>query len=1036
VNADHHVSRLTHYVRRFERVRSIPWVGLTLLLLALLAALPLWTGPGIVNTRGGGDSPFLFFRVHQLVANLREGVFPARWMPDAAYGLGYPFFNYYASLPYYLAALFNLIGFDLLIAIKLVQTLGFVFAAGAMLHWADRHMKIRSVSWLIAVAYTVAPYHLINVYVRGDSLSEFYAFIFYPLILWSIDRVLESPRSFGWLALSYGGLIVTHNVSALIFSPFALLYVGSQLFKSNLQNLKSKIIALLIGFAFAFALSAWFWLPALGEANLVQLDNQTTGYFNYAEHFRAANLVQNSIGFDYAITVDAQSNTPFAMGLVQAIVIVAGLVAVIVTWRRSNDKPFRTFALLGLSIATLMITPVSKPVWDTLPLLPLTQFPWRFLSIQAFFGAIVIGYLGVVVKHHVSRITLSGMIGFALAASVLLPLHPDYLPIRADEITPARLQLYEAFTGNIGTTIRAEYLPRTMIPRPYTGRQINEPSAVPLTANVLHGIATATQVERRIARQIWTAKVSSDQATLILPITYWPGWSVTVDGRAIPIESAPDLGTIQIDVPRGEHHIDLQLGRTPLEQASEWIALLAMIGLIGWLGVSAVNRRAAGTAVGQLLRGLRHDSAVHYMLLLLGWLVLIVVITQFNSKVDAHSIESMDFADKPWLHHNPDGIDFGSARLMPSNVAIDNGDLVVNLFWRANRTESITATLALELPGTHLFAGPSAIVEHVVDVKPGLSRYRWPLPYQLPTGLYYFRVQIGARAEYLSPLWNKHVDREPSLPRWGKVTRTLAVAAVQTRQTDRAQLEVKLNWANYAPIAANYALSLRLRDSTGRVWTSLDTQPGYGFLPTSLWSIDTINDVYALTLPDDAPRDAVYGLDVIVYRVASLQEVGRVAIEGVRLDGPANWRTLTPPVQDVTLPTASRALDATFGATIKLTGYALTREADQLNLTLAWHALRDIDLNYKVFVHVYDPITEKIVAQSDAGPRRNTYPTSIWSSGETIIDPVKISLTNMPSGSYRVAIGLYNETGRLPASGANVDAANGRVVLTDILDLP
>ncbi len=1036
VNAHNHVPHLTHYAHRLDRVRSISWVGLTLLLLALLAALPLWTGPGIVNTRGGGDSPFLFFRVHQLVANLREGVFPARWMPDAAYGLGYPFFNYYASLPYYLAALFNLIGFDLLVSIKLVQTLGFVFAAGAMLHWADRHVKTRSVSWLIAVAYTVAPYHLINVYVRGDSLSEFYAFIFYPLILWSIDRVFESPRSFGWLALSYGGLIVTHNVSALIFSPFALLYVASLLFKSKIENLKSKMGAVLIGFVFAFALSAWFWLPALGEANLVQLDNQTTGYFNYAEHFRGANLVQNSLGFDYAITVDAQSNTPFAMGFVQAIATAAGLLAALITWRRSSDKPFRAFALIGLLIATLMITPLSKPLWDTLPLLPLTQFPWRFLSIQAFFGAMVIGYLASCILHSTLRLTLSFIFGLTLVASVLLPLHPDYLPIRADEITPARLQLYEAFTGNIGTTIRAEYLPRTMLPRPYTGPQIKEPSAMPLTAIVSGGVATSTQLERHTARQIWTAKVNSDQATLIIPITYWPGWTAAIDGQTVPIGPAPDLGTIQIEVPRGEHHIDLQLGRTPLEQASEWLSLLAMIGLLIWSGVVSANRRAVRMALSQLGQHLRRDSAVHYGLLMLGWAVLLIAITQFNLKVDAHSIESMDFANKPWLHHNPDGIDFGSAQLMPSEVTIENGDLVAKLFWRTNSTELITATVSLELPATHLYAGPSAIVQHVVDVKPGLYRYRWSVPYELPTGLYYFRIQIGSQAEYLSPLWIKHIDREPSLPRWGKVTRTLAVAAVQTRQVDRARLEVKLNWANYAPIAANYALSLRLRDRDGKVWTSLDAQPGYGFLPTSLWGIDTINDVYALTLPDAAPRDAVYGLDVIVYRVASLQEVGRVAIEGVRLDGTVSWHTLTPPVQDATLPVSSRALDVMFGDAIKLTSYALTREGDQLKITLAWHALRDIDTNYKVFVHVFDSTTEKIVAQSDAGPRHSTYPTSIWSNGETIIDPIEISLRAVPPGTYRVAIGLYNDTGRLPVSGANVDAAHQRVVLTDTLETP
>ena len=51
-------------------VRSIHWIGLALLLLALIAALPVWTGPGLVNTRGGGDSPFLFFRLQQCITFL------------------------------------------------------------------------------------------------------------------------------------------------------------------------------------------------------------------------------------------------------------------------------------------------------------------------------------------------------------------------------------------------------------------------------------------------------------------------------------------------------------------------------------------------------------------------------------------------------------------------------------------------------------------------------------------------------------------------------------------------------------------------------------------------------------------------------------------------------------------------------------------------------------------------------------------------------------------------------------------------------
>ncbi len=1006
-------------------LRSIPWLSVTLVLLALLAALPLWTGPGLVNTRGGGDSPFLFFRLQQLVTNLRDGVFPARWMPDAAYGLGYPFFNYYAALPYYLGALFNLIGFDLLVSIKLVQTLGFGFAAWGMYRWADRHTPTRSAAWLIAAAYTFAPFHLINVYVRGDSLSEFYAFVFYPLILLSIDRVVESPRSFGWLALSYGGLIMTHNVSALIFSPFVLAYCVVRGASARLT--RSIWIALVAGFGLALALSAWFWLPALGEANLVQLDNQTTGYFNYAEHFRSANLIQNSIGFDYSIAADPQSSTPFALGLVQAIGTGLGLIALIVTWRRARDRSFRVFVVAGLIVSTLMITPLSKVLWDTLPLLPLTQFPWRFLSIQSLFAAVTIGYLTNFTTHHAPRTTLlTSLVGCALAAAVLLPLRPDYLPIRADEITPARLQLYEAFTGNIGTTIRAEYLPRTTLPRPYTGPIVSEPSAVSLRAIVSSGEATANQQTRSTTRQMWTTQVESERATVAVPLLYWPGWFATIDGQAASIGAAPDLGYIQIEVPQGAHQLVFELGHTPLRLIAELLSLAAIGGL---LFIGATNLRQ------QRVRFKLPDRAVSVVALtLLAGLLAFVYQTAYTV-TDWPGILTMDFAGQPWLHRNRSGVDFGTARLMAARVELNEREAVADLIWSVTGNQPVTATIALESPATHLPDGPSAIVQQVIDVEPGSYRYRLPLPFDLPTGLYFFRVQVGSRVEYLAPIWHKQTESEPAASMFGKLAPVIALATAQTHQLDRSRLEVQLGWAIYGVIDANYGLSLRLRDATGKVWTSLDTQPGYGFQPTSSWPMGTLNDAYTLDLPDDLSRDQVYALDVILYRVASKQEVGRTSIDGLRVDTSYWWRVIDAPHKWYGEPEVTRRIDVNFADQIQLAGYTLTQAPSLLELKLGWKALQNVERNYKVFVHLFDPATETIVAQSDMMPRNNTYATSRWFQNEAVTETIVLPLADVPPGSYRIAIGLFDEAGRLPISGAGAEVANQRVVLDEVIEV-
>ena len=162
---------------------------------AALAAIPQLTTLGLVGTRGGGDSPFLLMRTYEMAEGLRAGQFPVRWMGRAAYGLGYPFFSFYAALPYYLAALLYLGGGSILWSIKLTQLIGFLAAAAGMYGLARRWLREPTAAALTAIAYTFAPFHLVNAYVRGDSLSEFYAFVWYPLILLSLHRLFERPSA-------------------------------------------------------------------------------------------------------------------------------------------------------------------------------------------------------------------------------------------------------------------------------------------------------------------------------------------------------------------------------------------------------------------------------------------------------------------------------------------------------------------------------------------------------------------------------------------------------------------------------------------------------------------------------------------------------------------------------------------------------------------------------------------------------------------------------------------------------------------------
>jgi hypothetical protein len=1058
-----HATRNTQHV-----IRSLPiW---TLLLIVLLASAQLW-GPGMVSTRGGGDSPFLLQRLHQMTANLRAGVFPVRWMPDAAYGLGYPFFNHYSALPFYLAAVFNLSGLDALTALKLTQTLGFLIAALAMYGWVNHLCKNQIVAWLAAVAYTVAPFHLVNVYVRGDSLSEFYAFVFYPLILWSLERVVRADLrccrsaygNIASLALAYAGLILSHNISAFIFSPFVLLYllllalrVAREREKSAWRGIVEPLTAGLSGLALGLALSAWAWLPALLELDYVQAQNLTGDYFFYAEHFRAANLIQPRLTFDYSIQVTTGGPSPFAMGGLQALVAVAGL-SLLLRFALAAGLGFRrlsfAFLVTGLLVSTAMITPLSRPLWDHVPLLEKVQFPWRFLSVQSLFAAVAAAALVLRLKGRRAWI-VAGAIALALAASTLLLLRPERLLIGPDDVTTTRLQEYELFTGNIGTTVRYEWLPRAAAPRPFTFDTVIEPEA-PARAIPLAGeLVEATQTQRRPTERVWRVRAGNAGATLAFPLLYWPGWQAWVDGESTSVEAAENAGYLELEVPPGQHTVRLKLGRTPVRAAAETLSLAAsliLLVLIAWQ-IQALRFTS---------HVLRNTPLGHATLFLIG---LLFLAAQSSPPPNRPDDLTMDFVARPYLHHNPKGVVFGDqVRLLSYTFSADRlapGEmLTVTLTWdggqqlRPEAQPEVAAaggrvSLRLVSPAEHLpdlKSGPLALAQSSAPLE-ATTVHRLVLPENTPRGLYLVQVQLEEaerEAVYLRPV--RVISGAPVPP--DAPVLALAGPDIRLHAAELApgpesnQLTVDLEWSTVRRLAANYAISLRLLDPDGvQRAQPPDTQPGYGFAPTSLWRPgEQVADRYTLPLPNDLSPGDGYRLTFVFYRHSS--QVARVALGPFALPL-ASRHVFEPPARLFELPPLSHPLnvdyvnpaDSTGSDQIRLAGYALQPRAETLDLTLWWVAQRQPQTDYTVFVHLFDLQTEAIPVQHDAMPRQGTYPTSGWLAGEVVSDTISLSLDDVPPGEYRLAVGLYEVTtgDRLPVTAPDgTPLPDGRLVLPD-----
>jgi hypothetical protein len=147
-------------------------------------------------------------------------------------------------------------------------------------------------------------------------------------------------------------------------------------------------------------------------------------------------------------------------------------------------------------------------------------------------------------------------------------------------------------------------------------------------------------------------------------------------------------------------------------------------------------------------------------------------------------------------------------------------------------------------------------------------------------------------------------------------------------------------------------------------------------------------------------------------------ELGETALGEVQIEAPD--RTFEE-------PTYQQAVAAEFGGLAQLSGYTIEpphglqdAPAGPLTLTLVWQGLSEMEVSYRVFVHLLDT-QGQIVAQSDAEPAQWARPTTGWAPDEYVIDRHVLQVPQGAEGPLTLRVGLYEaESGeRLPVNGTD-----------------
>jgi hypothetical protein len=713
---------------RFRRLG----VGLLLLIVTLLAVQPLlkgalpWSADGLLH----------FHRLAQLDRSLRHGILLPRWAPDMGFGFGFPLFNYYAPLSYYLAEPLHLLGLGHQTALLAAFVLA-VFAASIGAYLLGRDLFGARAGFITAVAYAYAPYLLFNVIHRG-ALAEAWGLAWLPFTFWAVRRLAVYGRrtDLALTSLLYAALLLTHNILALISTPLLILYAvalwGLRIREGPQARLprdgrRPPYLSLhLVGaLALGLGLAAFFWVPAFFERGYVQIHQlYAPANLDYRNNFiTLRELLTAPRPVDPALI---NASIPHSFGWPQvALALVALLGARRIDRREERGLASQAWHLallgLGLLMLTAMMFPLSSSLWAMLPLLRFVQFPWRFLGPTSLFLAILAGagvkrlYVGLHRNHD--RLFLPLIVALMMIFA-LTWLFPDYYPAQPKP-NPVRLISFEKETGALGTTSAGDYLPIWVREVPPADRLLPvyreagsdfiiprlARASLPSGARVLEARYGLTTAELVVETPV--------DFTATFNWYFFPGWHAELDGRTERLYPVGDYGLLGVDVPAGRHRLQISFGATPLRRWASIVSIASLIMLLIGLGLwrggkepqssgkrdrshSSAQRLKAGidgipwapcAAVALILFGLkslyldRHETVLRR--------------TRFDgaSVAGVQTPLQVNFGDQLVLL----GYDLESTADVPSAAVRADGLLELNLYWKAAQLLNADYSVAVHL---------------------------------------------------------------------------------------------------------------------------------------------------------------------------------------------------------------------------------------------------------------------------------------------------------------------------------------------------
>jgi len=489
-------------------------------------------------------------RLYELHQNILQGYFPPRWEPNMVGGFGYPFFDFYAPFSYWLAEIFHLLGFGLIWSVKLTFFVGIFISGLGMYLLVLNLFKHKLAALASALVYMTFPYHLIDIYTRGN-LAEATVFAILPFCLLAFYKLIKEPQ-IKYLILSgftLALIFLTHNITGLYFLPILIAWLVFWVAKTkNWSKFHLVLIALLVG----FLLSAFFVVPALLDKKFVRTEDMIQ-LWTLPLSFIFSNIGKTE-NFDF---LKSQTTTW------QWLLVLISFGSVFFVKRVAKYKSLIIFLTALLLIIIFFVSNWSKFIWDSLPNFFLyIQYSYRLLIFFSFLFAILIGFsIKVFEKQKIIIFLILLLVAFFVFKDSYRFRGLSYSTLRDKNITPQFSWNWDKTWGPLGNTAQSEYLPTWVSRDKFDHRTDGEGK---LNYEKDFNLQTAQEIS--------------------FNTIYFPGWKAKINGQSLEIKT-DDNGFIQVLVPAGPSRVEVYFSETPLRLACDLISLVTVIVCLALLGL-------------------------------------------------------------------------------------------------------------------------------------------------------------------------------------------------------------------------------------------------------------------------------------------------------------------------------------------------------------------------------------------------------------------------------------------------------------------